>query len=146
MKKMLASAAVAVLIGGAAVTSAQAAPSPYPPTIKTSVSIKSVNGTTVKVLQKLRMSVTVKATGTAAPKSGKVALKFQRKVGAQWRAVTKAEKNRLKASRAYRGKPVTLNIGWVKQAGTYRALATFTPAAGTVFKPSLHTLVFRVKK
>lgn len=142
MKTLAGIAAAALMTTGLSV--AASAATPYPPTVKTSVTIKAPT-TKLKVKQKATLTVIVKAIGTAAPKSGKIKLTFQRKVKGKWRKVTKAEKNRLTASRKYRGKPAPMTIGWFKKRGTYRAVATFTPAPGTVFKPTTKALVLKVK-
>lgn len=147
MKTLASIAAAALMFTGLSVATASA--DPYPPTVKTNVSMTkpaSQGERPYKVKQPIRIFVKVTAVGTAAPKSGVITLNFQRKVGGKWRAVKKSEKIRGKMMRAYKGKKLTMKVGWFWKPGNYRTVVKFTPKAGTVFKPVTKTFSYRVIK
>lgn len=150
MKKSVAGLAAVVLLlaglVGLTSTSASAAP-PYPPTVTTKVIIKTPAenvGKAYKVRQRIRLWVSVEATGTALP-HGTVTLHYMVKSKGKWRSVKKAEKNNVRASRKFTGKGKNFSIGYLKKKGTYKVRVVFTPTAGSVFKPSTKDLGFKVK-
>lgn len=153
MKKMLAGVAAAALLSSGLVavsamtsaSAAQAAP-PYVPTVKTRTDVKSIKKRApYKVRKKTAFLVFVKASGTAQP-TGTLTLRFQRKVGGTWRFVKAAEHSTKPIKRTYTGGTLRIPGGKFKQVGRYRAVVTFTPKAGTVFKKSKTSRNIIIKK